>query len=126
RRMLQEHAPALLPESRPYRLPVDVETDAQQLLSLLDRGAHRVALAAYRGDVLPESTAPGVEELRDTVRAALREAMLAEAGVEVLLAFAETPLGADDEEVLRLALEMLPARSPKRTGVVARLEALGE
>lgn len=126
RRMLQEHAPALLPESRPYRLPVDVETDAQQLLSLLDRGAHRVALAAYRGDVLPESTAPGVEELRDTVRAALREAMLAEAGVEVLLAFAETPLGADDEEVLRLALEMLPARSPKRAGVVARLEALGE
>lgn len=124
RKTLERRAPALVPVSRPYRLEVDMETDAHQVLSLLDRGAHRVALAAYRGEVLPDSKAPGVEEFRDAVRTALREALLAEASVEVLLAFADTDAGADDEEVLRLALSMLPARSPKRAGLVARIERL--
>ncbi|WP_137845737.1 GAF domain-containing protein [Microbacterium sp. 2FI] len=124
RKVLERTAPALVPESRPYRLGIDLETDAQQVLSLLDRGAHRVALAAYRGDVLPDSTAPGVEELRDTVRTMLREAMLAEASVDVLLAYADTAAGAQDDEVLRLCLKMLSPRSPKRAGLVARIERL--
>jgi hypothetical protein len=94
------------------------------VLSLLDRGAHRVALAAYRGEVLPDSTAPGVEELRDTVRTALREALIAEASVDVLLAFADTDAGAEDDELLRLCLKMLPARSPKRAALVSRIERL--
>ena len=124
RKVLEKNAPALVPESRPYRLGVEVETDAHQVLSLLDRGAHRVALAAYRGDVLPDSVAPGVEEFRDTVRVALREALMAEASVDVLLAFAETDAAADDIELLRLCLSMLPARSPRRAGLVARIEKL--
>ncbi|MFB7882971.1 transcriptional regulator [Microbacterium sp. NPDC056057] len=124
RKALTTAAPALVPESRPYRLAVEVETDAHQVLSLLDRGAHRVALAAYRGDVLPDSVAPGVEEFRDTVRVALREALMAEASVDVLLAFAETDAAADDVELLRLCLSMLPARSPRRAGLVARIERL--
>jgi hypothetical protein len=124
RKALAASAPALVPESRPYRLGVEIETDAHQVLSLLDRGAHRVALAAYRGDVLPDSVAPGVEEFRDTVRVALREALMAEASVDVLLAFAETDAGADDVELLRLCLSMVPARSPRRAGLVARIEKL--
>ncbi|GAA2979571.1 transcriptional regulator of acetoin/glycerol metabolism [Microbacterium terrae] len=124
RKVLERTAPALVPQSRPYRLGVQLDTDAHQLLSLLGRGAHRVALAAYRGDVLPDSVAPGVEEFRDTVRTALREALLAEASVDVLLAYADTDAGADDVEVLRLCLSMLPARSPRRAGLVARIEKL--
>ncbi|CAI9389469.1 GAF domain-containing protein [Microbacterium sp. T2.11-28] len=124
RKALERTAPHLVPTSRPYRLPADLETDAHQVISLLDRGAHRVALAAYRGRVLPDSFAPGVEEFRDTVRLALREALLAEASVDVLLAYADTDDGADDAEVLSLALSMLPARSPKRAGLVARIERL--
>ncbi|WP_425839266.1 GAF domain-containing protein [Microbacterium sp. PA5] len=124
RKALERTAPHLVPASRPYRLPADLETDAHQVISLLDRGAHRVALAAYRGRVLPDSFAPGVEEFRDTVRLALREALLAEASVDVLLAYADTDDGADDAEVLSLALSMLPARSPKRAGLVARIERL--
>lgn len=124
RKVLEKHAPHLVPASRPYRIEAELETDAHQVLSLLDRGAHRVALAAYRGDVLPDSTAPGVEEFRDTVRTALREALMAEASADVLLAFAETAAGSDDAEVLRLALGMLPPRSPKRAGLVARIERL--
>lgn len=124
RKVLEKVAPALVPESRPYRLGAELETDAQQLLSLLDRGAHRVALAAYRGDALPDSVAPGVEEFRDTVRTALREALMAEASVDVLLAYADTDAAADDVDLLRLCLSMLPARSPKRAGLVARIERL--
>lgn len=126
RKVLERHAPELVPESRPYRLPAALDTDAQDVLSLLDRGAHRVALTAYRGPVLPDSVSPGVEEFRDAVRAALREAMLSEASVDVLLAYAEIPEGQNDVEVLRLALSLLPARSPKRPGLVARIARLEE
>ena len=124
RKVLERAAPDLVPESRPYRLPVPLDTDAQDVLSLLDRGAHRVALTAYRGPVLPDSTSPGVEEFRDSVRAALREVMLSGASLDVLLAYADTPEGSEDAEVLRLALEMLPARSPRRAGLVTRIERL--
>jgi hypothetical protein len=124
RKVLERTAPDLVPESRPYRLPVALDTDAHDVLSLLDRGAHRVALTAYRGPVLPESTSPGVEDFRESVRAALREVMLSEASLDVLLAYAEIAEGQGDAEALRLALEMLPARSPKRAGLVARIERL--
>jgi transcriptional regulator of acetoin/glycerol metabolism len=124
RKVLERSAPTLVPQSRPYRLAGVLETDAHQMLSLLDRGAHRVALAAYHGDVLPDSTAPGIEEFRDAVATALREALVSEASVDVLLAYADTAAGAEDEEVLRLCLSMLPPRSPKRAGLVARIERL--
>ncbi|UGS25722.1 GAF domain-containing protein [Microbacterium resistens] len=124
RKVLERVSPDLVPQSRPYRLTIPWETDAQDLMSLIDRGAHRVALSAYRGPVLPESTAPGVEEMREALRATLREAMLAEASVDVLLAYAEIPEGAEDAEVLRLCLEMLPARSPRRASLVSRIEKL--
>ncbi|MFT4230822.1 MAG: GAF domain-containing protein [Microbacterium sp.] len=124
RKVLERVAPALAPESRPYRLGGEIETDAHQMLSLLDRGAHRVALAAYRGPVLPESVAPGVEEFRDAVASALREALMTEASADVLLAYADTQAAAWDEGVLRLCLQLLPPRSPRRAGVVARLERL--
>ena len=124
RRALEARAPHLVPASRPYRLTASLETDAQHLLSLLGRGAHRVALAAYAGPVLPESVAPGVEELRASVSATLRETLLSEAGIDVLLAYADTDEGSDDVELLRLCLEMLPPRSPRRAGIVARVERL--
>lgn len=124
RKVLDRVAPMLVPESRPYRLAAKLETDAEHVLSLLDRGAHRVALAAYHGPVLPDSIAPGVEQLRETVRTSLREALLAEASVDVLLAYADTAEGSDDVDVLRLCLEMLPARSPRRAGLVVRIERL--
>lgn len=124
RKVLTRVAPFVGVESRPYRLTSDIDTDAQRVLSLLDRGAHRVALASYAGDVLIDSTAPGVEEFRDIVRTTLRDALIAEASADVLLAYADTAAGEEDEEVLRLALELLPPRSPKRAGLVTRIERL--
>lgn len=124
RKALERVSPDLVPQSRPYRLGVGLETDAQNVLSLLDRGAHRVALSAYRGPVLPDSDAPGVVELRESVRGTMRETMLTEASIDVLLTYADIPEGAEDAEVLRLCLEMLPARSPRRAGLVSRIEKL--
>lgn len=124
RRALEGAAPGLVPESRPYRLRGGIESDAHHVLALLRRGAHRAALAAYRGPVLPGSVAPGIEAIRERVTASLREAMLADATLDVLLAYAETEDGAADAEVLMACLRLLPPRSPRRAGLVAALEAL--
>ncbi len=124
RRALVPVAPRLVPASRPYRLPDGLETDAQHMLSLLDRGAHRVALAAYSGPVLPESDAPGVVEVRESVRSALREALIAEAGVDVLLAYAETLDGRDDDDVAATVPVDAPRALAETRGLVARIERL--
>jgi hypothetical protein len=55
--------PALAPESRPYRLRRPIELDAHRVLAFLDKGAHRVALAAYTGRLLPTSQARGFAPL---------------------------------------------------------------
>lgn len=124
RKVLEDAAPSLVPLARPYRLPAPLDLDAHRVLAFLERGAHRVALAAYPGPLLPSSTAPGVVELRDLVRERLRESLLTDASVETLLDFARTPDGSDDVDVWRTALRLLPARSPRRAGVVLHLERL--
>jgi hypothetical protein len=124
RRILDSVAPGLSPESRPYRLRQTVELDAQQVGSLLDRGAHRVALATASGPVLPASLAPGIEAIRFEVRGHLRESLLTDASVDVLLEYAQTDDAADDIEVWTAVLRLLPARSPRRAGVVHHIEQL--
>lgn len=124
RKVLQELNPAAVPDSRPYRLPVDLAPDSSQVLSCLKRGAHRIALEIYRGAVLPRSEAPGIVELRDRVSLLLREAILTDGSAESLLKYAELPEAKDDVGVRRTALRLLPPRSPKRAAVVADLERL--
>ncbi|WP_368497375.1 GAF domain-containing protein [Herbiconiux sp. A18JL235] len=124
RRILEQQGTGVELLSRPYRLAAPLELDAHRVVSLLDRGAHRVALAASRGPLLPGSEAPGVEEIRAQLRTRLREAMLTDAAVDVMLDYAATEEGLGDAEVWAAALRLLPPRSPKRAGVVAHLEAL--
>ncbi|WP_241990355.1 MULTISPECIES: transcriptional regulator [Cryobacterium] len=121
RRALAVSHPQLRIGSRPYRLETDVDTDAGRVLRLLGRGAHRMALAAYRGTVLPGSAAPGVAEIRAEVSQRLRQTLLSDASVEVLLDYAGTEEAAWDSEVWRACLQLLPARSPQRAAVVASL-----
>lgn len=123
RHVLQGVAPALVPLARPYRLAVPLDLDARVLLALLDRGAHRAALDACAGPVLPASVAPGVEEIRSEVEGRLRESLLQSASPELLVAYADR-LAPADPLPLETALHLLPPRSPKRAGVVARLDAL--
>ncbi len=124
RRLLQRHGDGMVPQSRPYRLPGELVVDAQQVLNYLSRGAHRLALNIYRGEVLPRSEAPAILELRRRVGALLREAILTDAGPEVLLQYLQLSEAHDDGEAWRIALRLLPARSPRRPAVVAHLERL--
>lgn len=124
RKVLQQLTPDAVPESRPYRLPLDLVPDSGQVLSCLQRGAHRIALEIYRGSVLPRSEAPGITALRHRVSSLLREAVLTDGSAESLLKYAELPEAGDDVEVRTAALKLLPPRSPKRAAVVADLERL--
>lgn len=123
-RLRRELPDDLAPLSRPYRLPRAIDVDARRVLNFLDRGAHKVALGSYSGSVLPASDAPGIATIRDELRATLREAMLADAAADVLLAYARSDEAAYDLEVWRAALRVLPAKSPKRASVVSRIERL--
>lgn len=123
RHVLQGIAPTLVPLARPYRLAVPLDLDARQVVALLDRGAHRAALDACVGPVMPASVAPGIEELRQAVEGRLRESLLESASPDLLLRYADR-LAPADPEPLRIALQVLPARSPKRAGIIARLDAI--
>ncbi len=124
RKVLQQLNPAAVPESRPYKLSMDFVPDSGQVLSCLQRGAHRIALEIYRGAVLPRSEAPGVIRLRDRVSALMREAVLTDGSAETLLKYADLPEAINDVGVRTAALKLLPPRSPKRAAVVADLERL--
>jgi transcriptional regulator of acetoin/glycerol metabolism len=124
RKLLDKFHPGIAPESKPYRLPSQLETDAQQVVALLDRGAHRAALSAFRGALLPDSVSPGIEDIRDGVCLHLRESLLSDASVEVLMDYANTDVGLGDVDVWHQVLKMLPAKSPKRAHVVAHVEKL--
>lgn len=122
RRALTPIAPALTPLSRPYRLPTELKLDAQHVLAFLDRGAHRVAFSRYPGPVLPGSASPGIEVIRHAVSSRLRESLLTDANVDILLTYAHLPEARHDVELWRACLRMLPPRSPRRAAVVAHLE----
>lgn len=124
RKVLQQLNPAAVPESRPYKISMDLVPDSGQVLNCLQRGAHRIALEIYRGAVLPRSEAPGVIRLRERVASLMREAVLTDGSAETLLKYAELPEATDDVGVRTAALKLLPPRSPKRAAVVADLERL--
>ncbi|MGJ3189146.1 GAF domain-containing protein [Paenarthrobacter sp. FR1] len=124
RKVLHELSPGAVPESRPYRLPVELLPDSGQVLSCLQRGAHRIALEIYKGAVLPRSEAPGVVQLRERVSHLLREALLSDGSVDSLLKYAELPEAKYDVDLRLAVLKLLPPRSPKRAAVVADLERI--
>ncbi|MBK0420500.1 transcriptional regulator [Leucobacter sp. CSA2] len=123
RRWLAQSGTGLELRSRPYRLSGPLRSDATDVMEALGRGAHRVALAAYEGAALPTSLSPAAEDLRHEVDATLREAMLQSAAPEVLFEYANR-WAADDAQVWETLLQTLPALSPKRARVVAKLEAI--
>lgn len=124
RKVMQELGPEAVPESRPYRLPVELLPDSDQVLSCLQRGAHRIALEIYKGAVLPRSEAPGVVQLRERISHLLREALLTDGSVDSLLKYAGLPEAKYDADLRLAILKLLPPRSPKRAAIVADLERL--
>ncbi|MEI8084066.1 MAG: GAF domain-containing protein [Actinomycetes bacterium] len=107
--------------SNPYRLCVDLSTDVDEVGGGLDQGSWRKALHGYAGPVLPSSDSPAIAELRWTLESRVRRAALGTRDPEAILAYAATPLGRDDVEVLKAAFRALPARSPRRSSIAVRI-----
>ena len=110
--------------SRPYRLTERVVTDADEVVEALDRGDTAAAVRLYAGPLLPSSQSPEIAEMRADLRARVRRAAMTAGDADALLQFAVGEDGRDDVEVIRAALAALPASSPKRIGLTARLERL--
>lgn len=110
--------------SRPYRLSETVVTDAAEVIEALDRGDPRAATTLYAGPLLPTSQSPEISEARTDLRARVRRAALESRDPEALLLFVRGDDGHDDVEVIQAALTTLPAQSPKRIGLKARLDGL--
>ena len=100
--------------SRPYRLLGDITTDAARVRKLLDRGAHRAALHAYAGPILPRSMAPAIAELRHELHAEVRDALLRHPDPELLKTWTESRAGHDDIDAWRVLRACLPAGSGRR------------
>lgn len=126
RHVLDGVTPGLELASRPYRLCGPVDTDVADVLTSLGRGNRLAAIRAYVGPVLPSSRAPGVEAVRDRVRRRISESVIEDGSVDALVAWTATGCGSVDVPALRALLALLPARSPRRAGVVATLADLGE
>lgn len=109
--------------SRPYRLS-GVELDGQRAFALLDAGDRLGALREYAGEALPSSEAPRVVRWREELSGTLREAILSDGESEEVMAYLALPEADDDADAWQTALRVLPARSPRRAGVLARLEHL--
>lgn len=114
----------LAPASRPYRLPAGFELDGQRVLDHVMRGNLDRAVEEYAGSVLPGSDAPGIARWRRQVSASLREAVLADGSLAVVLAYLDLPEVQDDIEAWTCALRMLPVASPRRAVVVVNLQRL--
>ena len=110
-------------ESRPYRLP-RLTSDVDDLRADLRQGRLRAAVARYRGPVLPSSTAPGVERIRDDLHRQLRGRLLAGSDPDALLAFADTPYGRDDLDIWSRVLAVLPPSSSRLPEVTEHLVEL--
>jgi transcriptional regulator of acetoin/glycerol metabolism len=123
---LRQHLADGFLTSRPYRIAVDLASDVDDVRSLIRRGSLRRALAAYPGPVLPSSTAPGIVEMREDLRAELRRAVLQATSADLLFDYAQTPDGWDDVEMWERCRALLPPTSARQATVVARLQRLAD
>ncbi|WP_234553682.1 hypothetical protein [Thermus caliditerrae] len=108
--------------SRPYRLLSPLKADFLEVEEALHQGNLSRALRLYRGPLLPNSQAPGVEELRWELEASLRKAALSQGSLEALYALAERLR--DDLELWEALLERLSPLDPRHPAVLARVERL--
>lgn len=110
--------------SRPYRLTNAIDTDVARVRDALKAGAVRRAVTSYKGPVLPMSTAPAIEQMRDDLHMYLRSCLLAHNDADAFLSFADTAHGRDDYEIWNATLAVLPPTSPRYAQVAAHCAQL--
>lgn len=111
--------------SRPYRLVAELTADWLAVESHLAMGEVAAAMRAYRGPLLPGSTAPGVVRLRENIASSLRQAVLDSHEPDLMSTWTRSAWGADDYEMWQAQLNALGGTSPLRplaAGQLARLD----
>lgn len=113
----------LLPVSEaPYRFAVPVRLDVIEAREHLARGRVRPAVALLRGRLLPESDAPGVEELRLELEEELRQAALLSGDPDALFELSERLV--DDLECWEATVDALAPGDPRLALARARARRL--
>jgi hypothetical protein len=107
---------------KPWRLTVSIRADFLELRARLHRGDLAGSLALFRGPLLPQSLAPGIEELRTVLEQDIRNTVLVGRQLNDLLRLAE--LLPDDPEVWETLAQVTPPEDPRYPAVVARLRRL--
>ena len=111
--------------SRPYRLTASVTGDWLAVQAMLAAGDVAGAMRAYRGPLLPRSSAPGVCRLRDEVEASVRQAVLRSGVADLMSEWTRSSWGRDDYEMWVAQGQALGATSPLLPlvrGQLARLD----
>lgn len=111
--------------SRPYRLAAHVTGDWLGIEAQLAAGDLRAALRMYRGPLLPRSTAPGVERLRDVLHEAIRHALLVSHEPDLMSQWTRSAWGADDYDMWQAQRLIATTGSPMVpliAGQLARLD----
>lgn len=110
--------------SRPYRLIGRITSDVEQMLHCLTDGDRDTALTLWAGPLLPTSESPQIASLRREAEAVLRESIIQDGDAEQIWRYLEAARGPVDDEVLRTALQVLPADSPRRAVLLGRATAM--
>ncbi|ANZ24347.1 transcriptional regulator [Rhodococcus sp. WB1] len=110
--------------SRPYRLLGELVTDVAEVRGALDRGDVATAVRLYAGPVLPGSAAPGIEEIRDELRARVQAALLRAGDAQLLARWTASVHGRDDIAAWEAYLTTLDPHSTLFAQVKARIELL--
>lgn len=108
----------------PYRLTDGVRSDLETVRSALRSGDLLRAVGAYRGPLLPASTAPGVRRAADDLHAELRGALLEARPVAALEIWCAAPHGRDDLPAAEALARALPPGDPRRGAAQGRVRAL--
>jgi hypothetical protein len=110
--------------ARPYRLVDGVDSDLREVRRALRSGDLAAAVEAYRGPLLPDSTAPGVREIADDLQAELRGALLEAGDAEALAAWCAAPHASEDLRAAEALVRALPHGDPRRGAAAGRIASL--
>lgn len=107
---------------KPWRLTVSIRADFLELRARLQKGDLASSLALFRGPLLPQSLAPGIEELRTALEQDVRNTVMIRGKLNEMLRLAE--ILPDDPEVWETLAQLIPPEDPRYPAVVARLRRL--
>lgn len=111
-------------DSRPYRLAGSVTADWLGLEAQLAAGDIRSAMRAYRGPILPRSTAPGVIRLREQLHMSLREAVRSSGQADLMSTWTRSSWGNDDYEIWQAQRAAVGPSSPMLALIDGQLNRL--